>query len=118
MNAWIWSQILQCTTPIHPIILTLINEYVTTIVDARYAWHLSPIDNEIIQNYLSVSNDQIPTKMLILLYLLTLNDQSTGELANRFHQSARKLFDLLPLPHLVEQLTTKDYDSIAPQLGR
>jgi hypothetical protein len=56
--------------------------------------------------------------MIILLYLLTLNDQSTGELTIRYRQLARKLFDLLPLPHLVEQLTTKDYDFIAPQLGR
>ncbi len=119
INSWIWSQILQCTTPIHPILLTLINEFIITIVDARYPWHLSPIDTEMIKNYLSLSvNDHIPTKMLILLYLLTLNDQSTGEIAHRYHQSARILFDLLPLPHLVEQLTTKDYDSIAPQLGR
>ena len=118
MNAWIWSQILQCTTPIHPIVLTLINEFVITIVDGRYQWHLSPIDNDIIHNYLLESHDQIPTKMVILLYLLTLNEQSTGELAIRYQQSARKHFDLLPIPHLVEQLTTKDYDFIAPQLGR
>jgi hypothetical protein len=118
MNSWIWSQILQCTTPIHPILLTLINEFVTTIVDLRYSWHLLPIDTQIIYDYLLSINDHIPTKMLILLYLLTLNDQSIGDIANRYHQSSRILFDLLPLPHLVEQLTTKDYDSIAPQLGR
>ena len=118
MNTWIWSQMLQCTTPIHPIVLILINEFVTTIVDSRYPWHLSPIDNQTMENYLSSSNDQIPTKMIILLYLLTLNEQSTGELAHRYRQSSRILFDLLPLPHLVEQLTTKGYDSIAPQLGR
>lgn len=118
MNSWIWSQILQCTVPIHPIILTLINEFITTIVDSRYPWHLLPIDTQIIHDYLSLSNDNIPTKMIILFYLVTLNDQSTGDLTNRYQQSARILFDLLPLPHLVEQLTTKDYDSIAPQLGR
>jgi len=120
INTWIWSQILQSTIPIHPILLTLINEFVITIVDIRYSWHLLPIDTQIIHDYLSSSslNDNIPNKMLILLYLLTLNDQSTGEIANRYHQSSRILFDLLPLPYLVEQLTTKDYDSIAPQLGR
>ena len=118
MNSWIWSQILQSTVPIHPILLTLINEFIPTIIDARYSWHLAPIDTEVIYQYLISSNDQIPIKMLILLYLLTLNDQSIGEKANQYQQSARKLFDLLPLPHLVEQLTTKDYDSIAPQLGR
>jgi hypothetical protein len=120
MSSWVWSQILQCITPIHPIMLTLINELVTTIVDSRYPWHLSPIDTQIIYDYLSLSssNDHIPTKMLILLYLLTLNDQATDDMANRYHQSSRILFDLLPLPHLVEQLTTKDYDTIAPQLGR
>ncbi|CAF3462153.1 unnamed protein product [Rotaria socialis] len=118
MSSWVWSQILQCTTPIHPIMLTLINELVTTIVDSRYLWHLIPIDTDMIHNYLKSSEDNIPTKMLILLYLLTLNDQATGEMANHFHQSTRILFDLLPLPHLVEQLTTKDYDAIAPQLGR
>lgn len=118
MNHWVWSQILECTTPIHPIVLTLINEFVPTLVDARYPWHLSPIDIELIRNYLSSVEDQIPKKMLILLYLLTLNEQSTGEFANRYHATNRMLFDLLPLPHLVEQLTTKDYDAIAPQLGR
>ncbi|CAF5220798.1 unnamed protein product, partial [Rotaria magnacalcarata] len=97
--------------------LTLINELVTTIVDSRYLWHLIPIDTDMIHNYLKSSEDNIPTKMLILLYLLTLNDQAAGEMANHFHQSTRILFDLLPLPHLVEQLTTKDYDAIAPQLG-
>jgi hypothetical protein len=110
MNSWIWSQILQCTTPIHPIILTLINEFIKTIVDLNYDWHLKPIDTEIIYNYLSTINDHIPTKMIILLYLLTLND--------RYNKLSKTLFELLPLPHLVEQLTTKDYDSIAPQLGR
>jgi hypothetical protein len=119
MSSWIWSQILQCTTPIHPIVLTLINELVTTIVDSRYSWHLTPIDTQIIHDYLSSSsNDYIPTKMLILLYLLTLKDQATGDMANRVDQSARILLDLLPLPHLVAQLTTKDYDAISPQLGR
>lgn len=120
MNHWIWSQILECTTPIHPIVLTLINEFVPTLVDARYPWHLSPIDIELIRNYLSTSaaNEDIPKKMLILLYLLTLNDQSTGDFAIRYRSANRMLFDLLPLPHLVEQLTTKDYDAIAPQLGR
>lgn len=120
MNAWVWSQILQCSAPIHPIMLTLINELVSTIVDARYTWHLTPIDTELMRDYLAASspNEHIPTKMLILLYLLTLNDQATGEAATRYHQSARLLFDLLPLPHLVEQLTTRDYDAIAPQLGR
>ncbi|CAF2841089.1 unnamed protein product [Rotaria sp. Silwood2] len=118
MSSWVWSQILQCTTPIHPIMLTLINELVTTIVDTRYVWHLTQIDTQIIYDYLTSSEDRIPTKMLSLLYLLTLNDQATGDLANQYHQSTRILFDLLPLPHLVEQLTTKDYDAIAPQLGR
>ncbi|UJR31011.1 hypothetical protein I4U23_018522 [Adineta vaga] len=120
MSPWVWSQILQCITPIHPIILTLINELVTTIVDARYTWYLAPIDIQTIHDYLvsSSSNDHISTKMLILLYLLTLNDQATGDIAIQYIQSARILFDLLPLPHLVEQLTTKDYDAIAPQLGR
>lgn len=118
MSSWVWSQILQCTTPIHPIMLTLINELVTTIVDPRYLWHLTPIDTLIIHNYLTSSNENIPTRMLILLYLLTLMDQATGDMAKRYHQSTIRLFDLLPLPHLVEQLTTKDYDAIAPQLGR
>ncbi|CAF4881848.1 unnamed protein product, partial [Rotaria sp. Silwood2] len=97
--------------------LKLINELVTTIVDTRYVWHLTQIDTQIIYDYLTSSEDRIPTKMLSLLYLLTLNDQATGDLANQYHQSTRILFDLLPLPHLVEQLTTKDYDAIAPQLG-
>ncbi|CAF0784454.1 unnamed protein product [Rotaria sordida] len=118
MSSWVWSQILQCTTPIHSIMLTLINELVITIVDSRYIWHLKSIDTQIIYDYLRSSENHIPTKMLILLYLLTLNDQAIGDMANRYHQSTRKLFDLLPLPHLVEQLTTKDYDAIAPQLGR
>ncbi|CAF0763251.1 unnamed protein product [Adineta steineri] len=120
MSSWVWSQMLQCKTPIHPIMLTLINELVTTIVDLRYAWHLAPMDTQIIRDYLSLSssNDHIPTKMLILLYLLTLNDRATGNMINRYHHSSKILFDLLPLPHLVEQLTTKDYDTIAPQLGR
>lgn len=120
MNTWIWSQILECTTPIHPIVLTLINEFVPTLIESRYTWHLAAIDIELIRSYLisTASHEHIPTKMLILLYLLTLNDQSTGEYANRYHSSNRILFDLLPLPHLVEQLTTKHYDSIAPQLGR
>lgn len=118
MSPWVWSQMLQCTTPIHPIMLSLINELVTTLVDRRYAWHLTPIDTQVIHDYLKSSEDHIPTKMLILLYLLTLNDQATGDMATRYHQSTRMLFDLLPLPHLVEQLTTKDYDAIAPQLGR
>ena len=52
MNSWIWLQILQCTTPIHPIILTLINEFVSTIIDSRYTWHLKAIDTQIIYNYL------------------------------------------------------------------
>ena len=52
--------------------------------------------------------------MIILLYLLTLNDQSM----DKYYQLSKHLLDLLPLPHLVEQLTTKDYDAIAPQLGR
>ncbi|CAF4446512.1 unnamed protein product, partial [Adineta steineri] len=88
--------------------------------DLRYAWHLAPMDTQIIRDYLSLSssNDHIPTKMLILLYLLTLNDRATGNMINRYHHSSNILFDLLPLPHLVEQLTTKDYDTIAPQLGR
>ena len=118
MNSWIWSQILQCKTPIHPIMLTLINEFVITIVDIRYYWHLMPIDTQIIRDYLTSSNNNIPTKMLILLYLLTLNDQTTDEMIVQSHQSTKVLFDLLPLLHLVEQLTTKDYDAIAPQLGR
>lgn len=122
MNTWIWSQILQCTTPIHPILLTLINEFIQTIVDSRYTWHLLPIDTNIISDYLSSSssssNDNIPRKMIILLYLLTLNDQSTRDASKRYRQSSKKLFDLLPLPYLVEQLTSKDYDEIAPQLGR
>ena len=98
--------------------LTLISELVTTIVDPRYPWHLSPIEPQIIHDYLSASNGQTPTKMLILLYLLTLNDQATGQMNDRFDQSARRLFDLLPLPQLVEQLTSKDYDAIASPLGR
>ena len=118
MSSWVWSQILQCATPIHPIMLTLINEFVTTIVDIRYLWRSMPIDTQIIRDYLMSSNDNMPAKMLILLYLLTLNDQATGEMVSQCHQSTKVLFDLLPLPHLVEQLTTKDYDSVAPQLGR
>ncbi|CAF1650199.1 unnamed protein product, partial [Adineta ricciae] len=120
MSPWVWSQLLQCVTPIHPIMLTLINELVTAIVDARYTWHLTPIDSQTIHDYLTSasSNDRIPTKMLILLYLLTLNDQANGEIAKQYQQSARALFDLLPLPYLVEQLTAKYYDAIAPQLGR
>ena len=120
MGPWVWSQLLQCVTPIHPIMLTLINELVTAIVDARYTWHLTPIDSQTIHDYLTSasSHDHIPTKMLILLYLLTLNDQANGEIATQYQQSARALFDLLPLPYLVEQLTAKYYDAIAPQLGR
>ncbi len=114
MNSWIWLQILQCTTPIHPIILTLINEFVSTIIDSRYTWHLKAIDTQIIHNYLLSTNDNIPTKMIILLYVLTLNDQSM----DKYYQLSKHLLDLLPLPLLVEQLTTKDYDAIAPQLGR
>ena len=118
MSPWIWSQILECTTPIHPIMLTLINEFVPTIVDPRYTWHLKPIDHQLIHDYLSSTEKHIASKMLILLYLLTLNDQSKGQHVDRNEKSTRFLLDLLPLPHLVEQLTTSDYDAIAPQLGR
>lgn len=118
MNHWVWSQILQCTTPIHPIMLTLINELVNAIVDPRHTWHLAPIDTHIIQEYLTSSNDNVPAKMLILLYLLTLMDQGTSAMRHQSDRSIRALLDLLPLPLLVAQLTHKDYDAIAPQLGR
>ena len=98
--------------------LTLINELVTTIVNARFSWQLAPIDTQIIHDYLQSSNDHIPTKMLILLYLLTLIDQTTSERTSRPERSAWLLLDLLPLPHLMEQLTSKEYDAIAPPLGR
>lgn len=118
MSSWVWSQMLQCTAPIHPIMLTLINELVTTIVNARFLWQLAPIDTQIIQDYLQASNDHMPTNMLILLYLLTLIDQTTSDRTSRYDRSTRVLLDLLPLPHLMEQLTSKDYDAIAPPLGR
>jgi integrator complex subunit 2 len=118
MSTWVWQQMKQCTTPIHPIMLTLINELVRTIVDSHYSWHLMPIDTKLIHEYLQLTNESIPTKMLIILYLLTLNDQSIGAMNNRYEPSIRQIIDCLPLPHLVGHLTNKGYDAIAPQLGR
>lgn len=119
MNTWIWSQILQSTNPIHPIMLTLINEFVLTIVDARYPWHLAPIDTKTIYEYLNtMDNQQVQIQMLILFYLLTLNDQAQSNNKIQYRKSIKSILDYLPLPYLVERLTMKDYDVIAPQLGR
>jgi len=119
MNAWIWSQILQSTKPIHPIMLTLINEFISAIVNTRCEWRLTPIDTKIILDYLiSTKQQTIEIQMLILLYLLTLNDQLQGNDKIRYKKSIKILLDYLPLPHLVEQLTAKNFDGIAYQLGR
>ncbi|CAF1495656.1 unnamed protein product, partial [Didymodactylos carnosus] len=122
MNKWIYDQILLCVEPVHPIMLTLINEYVRACLRQDYPWHLDPIYSKDIEDFF---NDNpkitlITTKTLLLLYLLSYDEQVLKIIptSTNIQRYPRKLFDLIPMPYLAIKLTDENYSSIAPQLGR
>jgi hypothetical protein len=51
LNEWLFNQILECCAPIHPIIVTFINSYVSQIFNTTTEHRLAPLSENSILNF-------------------------------------------------------------------
>jgi len=147
LNNWLFEQIKQCSAPLHPIMISLINTYITQLfnVNVLNDYRLEPLSAQLIldffKNNYSDYDSNICAKILLFYYLLTHETKrretllqttaSIQNLANQQNQNLKlynsdlfnfryssEIFEYIPINYLLMKAKQSEYFILYPALLR
>lgn len=134
LNEWLFDQILACSSPIHPIMVNLINNYLILLFNPNIQneYRLLPIDKLKIFNFFKMnsntySEDNLTPKLLLFYYLLFYEEKRRELIYGKSqlkidslvsYSYSREIYDFIEINFLLLKAKHSNYFILYPGLLR